>query len=207
MNAPVRSLTPARPVFDSNSLEVTVASTLNDLMQVIALRAMVYMSEQVCPYDEEFDGNDFAGSTHLIVRRYGEPVGVLRLRWFADFCKLERVAVRREERGRAATMALIRGAVDLAEQKGYRLIIGHAQERLVPFWKRQFGFSPRADRPSFAFSDHSYVEMERELNPPTGALSLDSDPMVLVRPEGAWDRPGVLDRSATRPATNPVGAQ
>ncbi len=205
MNAPVRSLTPARPVFDSNSLEVTVASTLNDLMQVIALRAIVYMAEQVCPFDEEYDGNDFAGATHLIVRRCGEPVGVLRLRWFADFAKLERVAVRREERGRTATVALIRSAIDLAEHKGYRCIIGHAQQRLVPFWKRQFGFAPRPGRPAFAFSDHEYVEMERILIPPADALCLDTDPMILLRPEGKWDRPGVLDRSAARPATNPVG--
>ena len=206
MNAPVRSLTPARRVFESNSLDVTVASTLNDLMQVVALRAMVYMGEQVCPYDEEFDGNDFAGSTHLIVRRFGEPVGVVRLRWFADFCKIERAAVRSDERGGTVTAALIGAAVDLAEQKGYRTLIAHAQERLVGYWRREYGFVPREGRPMFTFSDHAYVEVVRELHPPADALSLDSDPMVLVRPEGAWDRPGVLDRSAARPATNPIGA-
>jgi predicted GNAT family N-acyltransferase len=174
-------------------------------MQVIALRAIVYMAEQVCPFDEEYDGNDFAGATHLIVRRCGEPVGVLRLRWFADFAKLERVAVRREERGRTATIALIRAAIELAEQKGYRRIIGHAQARLVPFWKRQFGFAPRAGRKPFAFSDYQYIEMERELTPPPDALNLDTDPMVLLRPEGKWDRPGVLDNSAHRPAATPLG--
>jgi hypothetical protein len=26
---------------------------------------------------------------------------------------------------------------------------------------------------------------------------------VLIRPEGDWDKPGVLDLSATRPPTNP----
>ena len=38
------------------------------------------------------------------------------------------------------------------------------------------------------------------------ALGFDTDPMVLLRPEGDWDRPGILDRSAGRPATNPLGA-
>ena len=38
--------------------------------------------------------------------------------------------------------------------------------------------------------------------PPPDALTLESDPMVLLRPEGAWDEAGVLDRSADRPATN-----
>jgi predicted GNAT family N-acyltransferase len=205
MNAPLRSLTPARPVFDSNSLEVSVASTLNDLMQVIALRAIVYMAEQVCPFDEEYDGNDFAGATHLIVRRCGEPVGVLRLRWFADFAKIERVAIRREERGRKAILALVNSACELAQRKGYRLIIGHVQARLLPFWKRQFGFYPREGRDHFAFSDHEYVEMQGDLQPHPKAIGLHSDPLTLLRPEGDWDRPGVLDRSAARPATNPVG--
>jgi len=205
MNAPVRSITPARPVFDSNSLEVSVAATLNDLMQVIALRAIVYMAEQVCPFDEEYDGNDFAGATHLIVRRCGEPVGVLRLRWFADFAKIERVAIRREERGRKVIVALVRAACELAQRKGYKLIIGHVQERLVPFWNRQFGFYQREGRARFVFSDHEYVEMQGDLRPPPNALGLDSDPFTLLRPEGDWDRPGVLDRSAARPATNPVG--
>lgn len=206
MNAPVRNLAPARSVFDSNSLEVTVASTLNDMMQVIALRAIVYMGEQICPFDEEYDGNDFAGATHLIVRRCGEPVGVLRLRWFADFAKIERVAILRDERGRRVTLALVRAAVELAERKGYRLILGHVQARLVPFWKRQFGFYPREGRAPFVFSDHEYIEMQGDLRPPTDALGLETDPLVLLRPEGKWDRPGVLDRSASRPATNPVGA-
>jgi predicted GNAT family N-acyltransferase len=207
MNAPVRSLTPARPVFDSNSLEVMVASTLNDLMQVIALRAIVYMAEQICPFDEEYDGNDFAGATHLIVRRCGEPVGVMRIRWFADFAKIERVAIRKEERGRKAIVALVNAAVDLAQRKGYRMVIGHVQERLVPFWKRQFGFYPREGREIFTFSDHEYVEMQGDLTPPPNALGLNTDPMTLLRPEGDWDRPGVLDHSGTRPATNPGGAR
>ena len=58
-------------------------------------------------------------------------------------------------------------------------------------------------RAPFTFSDHVYVETIKRLTPPDGAVTIDSDPLVLLRPEGAWDRPGVLDRSATRPASNP----
>ena len=53
------------------------------------------------------------------------------------------------------------------------------------------------------FSDHEYVETMRELEPPPDAINFDSDPHLLLRPEGEWDRPGVLDRSRQRPATNP----
>ncbi len=185
-----------------NQLEVTVARTLNDLLEVITLRALVYIGEQRCPFDEEIDGNDFAGATHLLLRARGEPVGTLRLRWFADFAKLERVAVRKEHRGGRGTRVLIDAAFDLAARKGYRKMLGHAQARLTPFWKR-YRAHPRVDRPRFVFSDHEYVEIEAELPELAGAMNADSDPIVLLRPEGAWDKPGVLDRSTDRPATNP----
>ncbi len=208
MNAIVRhhalaNATPSRA--PEPHFTVTVASTLDDLMQVMAVRNLVYVGEQECPYGEEFDGNDFAGATHLILRKGKEPVGTLRLRWFADFCKLERVAIRNEHRGAKATFALVREAFRIAECKGYRKMLGHAQVRLLPFWGRYFRGLPRTDRPGFVFSDHDYVEIVAEMTPPEDAITLDSDPIMLLRPEGAWHKPGVLDASTHRPATNPVG--
>ena len=185
--------------------ETVVARTLEDLMQVMMIRSLVYIGEQQCPYAEEYDGNDFCGATHLILRRNKEPIGTLRIRWFADFAKLERVAVRPEYRGTRATLELVREAFRIAEKKGYRKILGHAQARLLPFWGRHFKGFPRQSRETFVFSDHDYVEIVAETTPPADALTIDSDPMELLRPEGLWDRPGVLDWSVSRPATNPLG--
>jgi predicted GNAT family N-acyltransferase len=179
--------------------ETRVARTLDDLMQVMAVRNLVYIAEQGCPYSEEFDGNDFAGATHLILRAGAEPIGVVRMRWFAGFAKLERLAIRKEYRGGAGLMMLAHAAFDLARRKGYRTLMGHAQRRLTPFWKRHFGGWVRPGRAAFAFFDYDYVEMEFALDPPADAITIDADPFVLLRPEGAWDRPGVLDRSAARP--------
>ena len=78
---------------------IVVARTLDDLMQVMSIRSVVYMGEQFCPYEEEFDGNDIAGATHLIARIGSQPVGVVRLRWFCDFAKLERLTVMPHCRG------------------------------------------------------------------------------------------------------------
>ena len=179
---------------------VSVARTLEDLMQVMAVRAMVYIVEQDCPYVEEYDGNDFAGATHLILRAGAEPVGVARVRWFADFAKLERLAIRPEHRGLPRLLLLARAAFALAERKGYRRLMGHARGDSLPFWRRYFGGQPRQGREQVTFSDHSYVELEFVLVPPSDALSMDSDPLVLLRPEGEWDKPGVLDQSIQRPA-------
>jgi predicted GNAT family N-acyltransferase len=202
MNAITKRLTAAAsaPAPDTEALHVDIARSLSDMTEVMAVRALVYMGEQACPFAEEFDGNDFAGATHLILRRGAEPVGVLRLRWFCDFAKLERLAIRREYRGGGGLMMLAHAAFDLAARKGYRRLMGHAQPRLVAFWKRYFSGWVRPERASFAFSDYDYVEMEFALTPPAGAISIDADPLVLLRPEGEWDRPGVLDRSIQRSA-------
>jgi len=176
---------------------VDVARTLDDLAQVQTVRALVYMGDQACAYGEEFDGNDLCGATHLLLRSGREPVGVVRLRWFGEFAKLERLAVRREHRGGPALLLLCRAAFDLAARKGYRRLIGHAQVRGEPFWRRYFKGRPRAGRPVFSFSGYAYREMEFDLAPKAGAVGLASPPMVLLRPEGDWDRPGVLEAAPT----------
>lgn len=185
------------------AVSVSVARSLDELMQVMSIRAVVYMGEQFCPYAEEFDGNDFNGATHLVARIGVEPVGVMRIRWFADFVKFERFAVLRDQRGGNVARALFQAAFDLAARKGYRRVLGYIQARLAPFMRRVGGMKVRAGRSRFVFSDHEYVEVERVLEPPADAITMDTDPMVMLRPEGCWDRPGVLDLSAVRPATNP----
>ena len=46
----------ARPRF-----ETVVARTLEDLMQVMMVRSLVYIGEQQCPYGEEYDATTSAG--------------------------------------------------------------------------------------------------------------------------------------------------
>ena len=176
--------------------KIEVARTLDDLMKVQAVRTLVYMGEQDCPYDEEYDGNDFCGATHLLMSWRGEPVGVVRLRWFGEFAKFERLAVRKEHRGGPGLKLLCQAVFDLAARKGYRKLIGHAQVRGEAFWKRYFKGRRRPGRPVFHFSGYAYLEMEFELAPHKAGVGLASPPMVLLRPEGDWDRPGVLEAAA-----------
>ena len=46
--------------------------------------------------------------------------------------------------------------------------------------------------------------MVLDLEPDPNAITLDSDPYVMIRPEGDWDRPGVLDKSSGRAVTSPL---
>jgi len=182
-------------------LEAIVASTPDHIAKIFALRAAVFMSEQDCPYEEEFDGNDFC-ATHILGLADSHPAATLRLRFFADFAKVERLAVMPRYRQSLIAKRVVEKGIEIIRRKGYRAMYGQAQKRLTHFWSR-FGFEPLQKNFPLVFSDHEYVEMRAELPPHAEAITMMSDPYVIVRPEGAWDEPGVLDESASRPATNP----
>jgi hypothetical protein len=60
-----------------------------------------------------------------------------------------------------------------------------------------------AGRDHFVFSDYDYIEMVAELERDPDAVALGADPYLMIRPEGRWHVPGVLEYSASRAATNP----
>jgi predicted GNAT family N-acyltransferase len=184
-----------------HDLSVTVARTMEDVMRVMAVRSAVYVAGQECPYAEEFDGNDFS-ATHLLGYVGNEPVGSLRIRYFADFAKLERVAVRAEYRHLGLGSRLVRAAIELCQVKGYRRIYAHSQKRLLDFWSR-FSFNALEGGKEFVFSDFDYVEIVMDTTPHPQAITIGVDPYIMIRPEGRWHVPGILERSAIRPVTRP----
>lgn len=186
----------------TTTLNVRVARTMEDMMMITAIRAAVYMAEQNCPYEEEFDGNDFC-ATHLIGFIGREPVACLRLRYFADFVKMERVAVRHDKRNSRIAFKIIREGISFCRRKGFRRIYGHARDELVPLW-RMFGFRELEGGRPVVFSDFSYTEMVNETQTVENAISIKSDPYLLIRPEGDWDEPSILEASADRNAAKPI---
>ncbi len=139
---------------------------------------------------------------HLIAYIGDEPAGCIRVRFFADFAKLERLAIRKEFRKSRAAFQLVRAALKLCQKKGYRRAYGHSQTRLVSFWGR-FGFHTFEGGKSFVFSDFDYVELVADLEPDPEAVTIGADPYVIIRPEGRWHTPGILEQSASRAVTRP----
>ena len=185
------------PAVGRPSIRIAPARGTDELIQAYVVRAVVFVGEQACPYAEEFDGNDLS-ATHLLAQVDGEPAGTLRIRWFADFAKAERAAVRPAYRRLGLCRRMTDFAAELAARKGYSLLYGSAQTRVLDYWL-SVGFE-RLGKANFHFSDHEYVPIVRRLRPSPGRLAAGSPDLVLNRPEGDWDRPGVLDRSAERSA-------
>ncbi len=185
--------------------EVRIARGFDDLLMVYAIRSAVYIAEQECPFAEEFDGNDHC-ATHLIGFIDGEPAGCIRARFFHDFVKFERLAVLKKFRKSGLAFELCRSVVDLARRKGFRRLYAHSREGLEGFYAR-FGATPMGSDRKLSFSGFNYTEMLLEMEPSQDAITLDSGGYVILRPEGDWDRPGILEISATRPVPPPPSAE
>ncbi len=182
-------------------IRIVAVTTSEQLEQVRAIRAIVFMGEQKCPYSEEFDGNDHC-ATHVLGFIGDEPAGCARIRYFGNFAKIERLSVLAPYRRTDLKYKLVQFVEDLVRRKGFNLLYGHPQKRIQKFWTR-LGYEQVPRNAPFQFSDHDYAEMRKTLAPHPDVLTTYGDPMVLIRPEGHWDHPGVLDRSAERPVTRP----
>ena len=182
-------------------VSVRVARTIDDFMRAAVIRGAVFIGEQKCPYDEEFDGNDFT-ATHLIGYVGSEPAGCLRIRYFSDFAKLERLVVRKEFRSSGLARQLVSAGVEFCRTKGYTRMCTYAQKRLVKFWGK-CGFSISGSARELVFSDFDYVEMVCNTTPAAATISFETDPYVIIRPEGSWQQTGILERSKARGVGRP----
>jgi predicted GNAT family N-acyltransferase len=195
-------MTEAKTATISNRPVVTIklATTSDELMQCYMLRAAVFMGEQHCPYWEEFDGNDYTAS-HLMLYVDGEPAASMRVRWFSGFAKLERAIILKRYRSLGLFIPFVEWARDFCAKKGYPKAYLHGQKRLWPIFEKQ-GFR-RLNEVPFHFSDHEYGAFVADLDVPENAPTEFTDPMVLNRPEDQLDRPGILEKSMDRGASNP----
>jgi predicted GNAT family N-acyltransferase len=174
-------------------IEIRQVRSFEELAHVVSIRSATYLAEQFPLYAEEFDGNDFC-ATHLVGYVDGDPAGAIRMRYFGDFAKVERLAVKLEYRKSRLAFRLVKEAVAHVRRKGFTRVYGHASDEVAPFW-RLLGASDMADRPEFRFANVVYREMSAELEPDPLAIRCGVQPLMSIRPEGKWDEPGALDMS------------
>lgn len=97
------------------------------------VREQVFIVEQHCPEDEEWDALD-ASSQHVLARdRDGRPIGTGRL---TPERKIGRMAVLAEWRGRGVGDAILRQLLEQARALGYPAVEMHAQTHAIPFYAR-----------------------------------------------------------------------
>ncbi|SHN29087.1 GNAT family N-acetyltransferase [Mucilaginibacter sp. OK098] len=107
-----------------------------DLEKVFAIRREVFVDEQNCPPELEWEFED--ESTHFLATVGGEPAGASRWRKTDKGYKLERFAVLQKFRGMGVGQVLVKTVLnDLPADATY--IYMHAQIQAVSLYEK-FGF-------------------------------------------------------------------
>ncbi|WP_423149392.1 GNAT family N-acetyltransferase [Rubrolithibacter danxiaensis] len=104
-----------------------------DLEKVYAIRTEVFVEEQSCPPELEWEFED--ESTHFLATINGSAAGAARWRKTDKGYKLERFAVRKEFRGKGVGIALVKTVLsDLPADASYVYL--HAQVQAMNLYEK-----------------------------------------------------------------------
>ncbi len=182
------SLRPART--GGNSLRTVIATTADHMRDITILRSICFVHELGIPSRFVFDENDNQ-ATHFVFYDGDEPIGALRIRWFAGFAKYERTCFRETARNPFVIKRCIQETFDHVARKGYTSVMTQSEPRLTKLWTKLFGFTVmNEEEPAFILGhDEPYLTVVGTLKPHADPVTMESPSAVLLRVEGAWDRP------------------
>ena len=105
------------------------------------IRREVFMKEQLCPEEEEFDGLDTHAIHFLAKDKDGNVVGCCRI---VNGNKLERMAVVKNYRGKGVGKLLMEASINSIRNNKETSIKIHAQTHALKFYQ-SFGFVSHGD--------------------------------------------------------------
>lgn len=113
-----------------------------DLSPAYFVRQKVFVEEQNCPPEAEFDVVDKI-SEHLVLSNLdGNPVGTARIHEKTPGqASIGRIAVLKEHRGKGYGAYIVEKCMERLEEQGYESILIHAQTHAIPFYEK-LGFKP-----------------------------------------------------------------
>lgn len=143
-------------------MTITPVQSQDDWQKARAIRETVFIDEQDCPPDEEWDGHD---DTSRHVLGWVEDEAVATARWRAVphddeiAAKLERFAVLSSHRGQGHGTQLVQSVLEDARRAGFRTFLIHAQAHLED-WYTELGFESTGR--TFEEAGIPHVEMVKE---------------------------------------------
>ena len=118
------------------TLSIKKACSNEEIKQCQEIRFTVFVQGQQVPVHEELDGKD-AESDHYLLLCNGSPTGVARVRYEADFAKIERVAILDEYQGRGFGREIMQFILsDLQQHALIKQVKLSSQSYAIPFYEK-----------------------------------------------------------------------
>ncbi|MBR2298977.1 MAG: GNAT family N-acetyltransferase [Alphaproteobacteria bacterium] len=165
-------------------VDIKVVLSQKEFEDAMSVRRQVFVDEQNIAPELEFDGNDFS-ATHLVAYFKGSPVGTIRLRYFKDFVKIERLCIAKNMRKTNTSALLIESALSFSATKGFEHAHALCKKELLNRWEKA-GFFPVENAPSVSQNGMTLVPIAKKLTLPEKHITLETSPDILNIREGEW---------------------
>ncbi|GAA3066581.1 hypothetical protein GCM10010520_12990 [Rhizobium viscosum] len=175
------------------NLRCQVATTPDHVRDAMILRSICFVHEHGISPSFIFDGNDHQ-ATHFVFYDGEDPVGSLRIRWFADFAKYERTCFREKYRHPFTVKRCIQMTFDHVARKGYTKVLTQAEQRLARLWTILFDLEI-VDSPPVEIAGHPepYLTVVGTIPASSDPITMESSSALLLRVEGQWDAPSSFE--------------
>ena len=168
----------------SDFVNIKVVSSSAEFDDAMRVRRHVFVEEQQINASLEFDGNDFS-ATHFVAYFGKKPIGTLRLRYFKDFVKIERLCVTKDMRKTNTAALLIETSLSFCASKGFEHAHALCKKELLDRWAKA-GFFPIENAPSVEQNGMTLVPIAKRLPLPEQHITLETSPQILNKREGEW---------------------
>ena len=136
-----------------DAIEVKNVTSTEDLEKVFKIRTIVFVEEQNCPPELEWENEDI--SHHFLALYNQIPAGACRWRQTEKGFKLERFAVLPSFRGKGIAQKMVQTVIDdLPKDANYVYL--HAQLDAMPLYKK---FNFMAEGPQFEEAGIQHFKM------------------------------------------------
>lgn len=171
------------------NIETKIASSDQEYADMVKIRTAVFVGEQKIPAEKEFDGNDHNSSHVVAYVQEGDtkvPVGTMRVRYFADFVKFERMAVLKDYRKTDVADKIMQKGIDFASRKGYKNVYGMCKKELLPRWQK-VGYEEIPGAEHTLQNGMELIPIRMKLPQHPNAIKMTDHPSVLTAVEDQWD--------------------
>ncbi len=155
----------------------------------MAVRKQVFVKEQGIPESKEFDGNDFCAAHVVSYAEIGKrkvPMGTMRIRFFSDFVKFERMAILEPYRKSGASERIMNYGIKYAAEKGFGRVYGMCKKELLPRWQ-DCGYQPIKGLPKVEQNGMELIPIQLIIPENPQAIRMGTSPQLLTALEGHWD--------------------
>ncbi len=173
-----------------SKIEVDIVRSIEELTAVFAIRRKCFIEEQNISENMEFDGSDFA-ATHLVGKIDGTPVATMRLRYFADhvrferMCKLPSCKEYEKKENVSIVQEMLKYAGNYLGQKGFSQALCLCEEKLLKHWLSH-GHKLLENKKPIVIGNKTFYAITYEFPRNPNPITLNSDLRLQVAPEGHW---------------------